>query len=49
MNNIDILFDIIFTSKGSFSLGDDDDDKKMSCMVTNGTVCTRQQQQITVR
>ena len=28
-------------TKGSFALGDDDDDKKMGCMDTNGTVHTR--------
>ena len=27
--------------KGSFALGDDDDDKKIGCMVTKGTVSTR--------
>ena len=27
--------------QGSFALGDDDGDKKMGCMVTNGTVRTR--------
>ena len=27
--------------QGSFALGDDDDDKKMGCMDTNETVCTR--------
>ena len=27
--------------EGLFALGDDDDDKKMGCMDTNGTVRTR--------
>ena len=30
------------SSKGSFALGDNDDDKKMGCMDTNGTIHTRQ-------
>ena len=34
--------------KGSFALGDDDDDKKIGCMVTNGTIHTRRWRQITV-
>ena len=28
-------------SEGSFALDGDDDDKKIGCMITNGTVCTR--------
>ena len=32
---------LIVRCKGSFALDDDDDDKKMGCMVTNGTVRTR--------